>query len=357
MQIINKYLAREVYAAMLVVLVVLLAILLSQQFVRFMHMAATGSFPGTGIGILLLLQLPILSAVLLPASLFLGILLAYGRLYADSEMTILVACGVSPSKLLKITFGFSAIVMVLVAMLSLWINPIIYHYSDSILAGAVTQSITDIVKPNSFVPIADGKMIFYVDATLKDHEGQKFSQIFAADQLDANSLVTAKSAYQKVDPKTGDLYVMLVDGYRYNGKPGQKDYEVIKYDEYAVRLPQAAVKKTEGESSKTMLELWHNRHDSEACAELHWRLALPISALILTILSIPLSRVKPRHGRYVKLVPAILLYISYANFLFLAKTWLKNVTLPLFLGMWWVHVLMLMVAWFLFARQKQQKKG
>lgn len=352
MQIINKYLAREVYTTMLVVLVVLLAILMSQQFVRFMQMAATGSFPGAGIEILLLLQLPILSAVLLPASLFLGILLAYGRLYADSEMTILIACGVSPSKLLKITFGFSAIMMVVVALLSLWINPIIYHYSDSILSGAVAKSITDMARPNSFVPLADGKMIFYVDSTLKDKDGQKFSQIFAAEQLDANSLVTAKSAYQKVDPKTGDLYIVLIDGYRYTGKPGQKDYEVIKYDEYAVRLPQNSVKKATGESSKTMSELWQNRHDSESCAEIHWRIALPLSALILTILSIPLSRIKPRHGRYAKLVPAILLYVTYANFLFLAKTWLKNGTLPLFLGMWWVHLLMLAIAFFLFTRQK-----
>ena len=353
MQIINKYLAREVYTTMLVVLVVLLAILMSQQFVRFMQMAATGSFPGAGIEILLLLQLPILSAVLLPASLFLGILLAYGRLYADSEMIILIACGVSPSKLLKITFGFSAIMMIIVALLSLWINPIIYHYSDSILSGAVAKSITDMARPNSFVPLADGKMIFYVDSTLKDKDGQKFSQIFAAEQLDANSLVTAKSAYQKVDPKTGDLYVMLVDGYRYTGRPGRKDYEVIKYDEYAVRLPQNSVKKATGESSKTMSELWQNRHDSESCAEIHWRIALPLSALILTILSIPLSRIKPRHGRYAKLVPAILLYVTYANFLFLAKTWLKNGTLPLFLGMWWVHLLMLAIAFFLFTRQKR----
>lgn len=352
MQIINKYLAREVYATMLVVIIVLLGILVSQQFVRFMQMAATGSFPGDGIKVLLLLQLPILLAVLLPASLFLGILLAYGRLYADSEMTILIACGVSPSKLLKITFGFSAIVMITVALLSLWINPIVYHYSDSILSGAVAKSITDMARPNSFIPLADGKMIFYVDSTLKDKDGQKFSQIFAAQQMDADSLVTAKSAYQKVDPKTGDLYIVLIDGYRYNGRPGQKDYEIIKYDEYALRLPQNTVKKAEGESSKTTLELWQNRHDSNSCAELHWRIALPLSALILTILSIPLSRIKPRYGRYAKLAPAILLYIIYVNFLFLARAWIRNNTLPLFLGMWWVHLLILLIAFFLFTRQK-----
>lgn len=354
MQIINKYLAREVYAAMLVVIVVLLAILISQQFVRFMQMAATGSFPGAGVKVLLLLQLPILLAVLLPASLFLGILLAYGRLYADSEMTVLIACGVSPSKLLKITFSFSAIIMIVVALLSLWINPQVYHYSDNIMAGAVVRSITDMAKPNSFIPLADGKMIFYVDSTSKDKDKEKFSQIFVAQQLDASSLITAKSAYQKVDPKTGDLYIILLDGYRYNGKPGQKDYEITKYDEYAVRLPQNAVKNTGDESSKTTLELWQKRHETKAAAELHWRIALPLSALILTILSIPLSRIKPRHGRYAKLIPAILLYVTYANFLFLAKAWLKNGTLPLFLGMWWVHVLMLLIALFLFTRQKEK---
>lgn len=357
LKIINHYLAREVYTSMLVVIMVLLAIFLSQQFVHFMHLAAAGNLPGQGIRILLLLQLPILLAVLLPVSLFLAILLAYGRLYADSEMTVLVACGVSPSGLLKITFGFSTIVAVVVALLSLWINPKVYVYTDRILSGAISKTAFDMVKPNRFTPVLKDRLIFYVDATSKDNE--QFSRVFAAEQPDSSSasgkidlrLVMAKSAYQKVDKETGDLYIILKDGYRYVGTPGQKDYEMMKYDEYAVRVQQDMGSGKLDASSVPTLKLWHERHDKVAAAELHWRIALPLSALILTLLGTPLSKIRPRHGRYAKLIPAILLYVTYANFLFLAKAWLKSGVLSPVLGMWWVHGIMLIAALFLIGQQ------
>ena len=212
MKIINNYLAKEVYAAMLVVVVVLLLVFLSNLFVRYMHLAAAGNLMGQGIKILLLLQLPILLAVLLPISLFLAILLAYGRLYADSEMIVFIACGVSPLRLLRITFGFSVIVMVLVAILSLWINPKVYNYSDRILAGAVTTTALDMVKPNSFTALSKGKLVFYVNDV--SHDKERFSRVFVAAQPGPNdpvdkatlSVVMAKNAYQKTDQKT-DCYL------------------------------------------------------------------------------------------------------------------------------------------------------
>ncbi|MEI8055061.1 MAG: LPS export ABC transporter permease LptF [bacterium] len=357
MKIINQYLAREVYTAMLVVIVVLLVVFLSNQFVRFMHFAAAGNLPGHGVKILLLLQLPILSAVLLPVSLFLAILLAYGRLYADSEMTVFVACGVSPLQLLKITFGFSVAVMLVVALLALWINPKISAYSDRILSGAISRTALDMVKPNSFTPILKDKLIFYVDATSKNKE--QFSQVFVAQQPDVSdpmgknklSLVMAKSASQKVDQKTGDLYIILTDGYRYVGRPGQKDYEVMKYDEYAVRVPQNVSPAKIDASGTPTMQLWHKRHDALAAAELQWRISLPLSALILTLLGAPLSKIRPRCGRYAKLVPAVLLYVTYANFLFLARAWMRSGVLTPMLGMWWVHGIMLVAAIVLIGQQ------
>ncbi|CAL7962783.1 lipopolysaccharide export system permease protein [Gammaproteobacteria bacterium] len=357
MKIINQYLAREVYTAMLVVIVVLLVVFLSNQFVRFMHFAAVGNLPGHGVKILLLLQLPILLAVLLPVSLFLAILLAYGRLYADSEMTVFVACGISPLQLLKITFGFSAIVMLVVALLALWINPKVSTYSDRILSGAISKTALDMVKPNSFTPILKDKLIFYVSATSQNKE--QFSQVFAAQQSDVNdpmgknrlSLVMAKSASQKVDQKTGDLYIILTDGYRYVGLPGQKDYEVMKYDEYAVRVPQDVGSGKVDASGTPTLQLWHERRNALAAAELQWRISLPLSALILTLLGTPLSKIRPRYGRYAKLVPAVLLYVTYANFLFLARAWMRSGVLSPTFGMWWVHGIMLIAAIVLIGQQ------
>ncbi|MBU0744828.1 MAG: LPS export ABC transporter permease LptF [Gammaproteobacteria bacterium] len=356
MKIVTRYLMREIYSSMLASVVVLLFIFLSNLFVRFMHSAAGGVLSGSALKILMLLQVPILSAILLPAGLFLGILFAYGRLYADSEMTVFAVCGMNPRRLLTTNVALAFVVMILVAFLSLWLNPKVYKYSDHIRSGA-TSNVLDMVKASHFNELFQGKWIFYVEGVSADNK--KFYNVFAAEQPDAQHqptdpglrLITAKQAYQKVDPDTGDLYLVLLDGHRYIGNPGEKDYEIIKYGEYGLQIPQEDKVWHGDESSVPTMKLWHDRHDKLSAAELQWRISLPLSALILTLLATPLSRVKPRRGRYARLGPAVLLYIIYANFLFLARAWIKRGVLLPMLGMWWVHGLMLILAIFLIGQQ------
>lgn len=360
MKIVTRYLAREVYTAMLATVVVLLFIFLSNQFVRIMHDAAFRGVSSEAIKLLLLLQLPLLSAVLLPVGLFLGILLAYGRLYADSEMTIFTACGVEPRRLLSITLRFSVIIMIFVAFLALYFNPKVYKYSDHIKSGAASSALS-LIKPNSFKVISNGKWVFYVESISSDK--QRFQNVFAAKQPNAKespedhslSVVTAKSAYQRIDPDTGDLYMILIDGHRYTGTPGQKDYEVIKYKEYGLQVQQDSSWHGDASSVPTM-KLWQERQNPLFAAELQWRISLPLSALILALLGTPLSRIKPRSGRYARLAPAVLLYIIYVNFLFLAKAWIKRGVLVPWLGMWWVHGLMLLLALLLIGQQLGWKR-
>jgi len=361
MKIATRYLAKEIYTAMLATVVVLLVVFLSNLLVRFMHSAAIGELSGNAVRTLLLLQLPILSAVLLPASLFLGILFAYGRLYADSEMVVLSACGFSSARLLRTTINFSVVIMVIVGILAFWVNPKVYKYFDHIHSGATSTGL-EMIKTNQFNEIADGKWVFYVDKMSDDKE--TFYDVFAAEEPngqkqtdDSLRIVTAKSAYQKIDSDSDDLYMILVDGYRYIGKPGQRDYEVIKYDEYGIQIQQDAKPWYSDASSASTLELWNNRQDRMAAAELHWRMALPLSVLILVLLAVPLSKVRPKGSRYAKLAPAILLYIIYANFLFLAKAWVRREILTPEIGMWWVHGFMLLLAIILIGQQAGWWRG
>jgi lipopolysaccharide export system permease protein len=347
---------REVYTSMLVAMVVLLFIFLSNLLVRFMHSAASGILSGTAVKLLLLLQIPILSAILLPASLFIGILLAYGRLYADSEMIIFSVCGMNPKRLLKTTLFFSAVTTIFVAILSLWVNPKVYRYTDHIMKGATPNNL-EMIKPNRFNEISkDGRWVFYVGSVSSDQ--QYFYDIFAAEEAVVHNnvskynsaVVTAKSAYKKIDQKTGDSYIVLVDGYRYLGRPGQNDYEVIKYNEYGIQIKQEAPAWHGDESSVPTLKLIGSNKNNFEHAELAWRISFPISSLLLTLLATPLSRVQPRRGRYAKLAPAILLYIIYANLLFLTKAWIRRGLLSPIIGMWWVHGLMFVVAIVLIGR-------
>lgn len=347
--IISRYLTKEVYGTLFATTILLLLIFASNQFARYLHLAASGELSNNVILLLMLLHIPILLSLLLPLSLFIAILVAYGRLYADNEMTILFACGVSPKKILKITAQFSLVIFLLVGSLSLYICPKLSSYSDQIV-NQNAASILQLLQPNRFQSINKDKWIFYVDAATKDKN--HLSNIFAAN-VQNHYTVSAQGGYQKLDPNTGDSFLVLTNGYRYSGIPGKKNFQIIKYDEYGIRLQQETTNDaSRDESNQATTLLWQHNDKNPAAAELQWRISLPISVLVLAILGAAISPVKPRRGRFAQLAPAILLYIIYAQLLFLSRTWLaKGSIIPLF-GMWWTHLIMLTIAFAYYFKSK-----
>lgn len=348
--IITRYLSKEIFNSLVANTIILLLIFASNQFVHYMHIAALGKISSHAIMILMLLELPLLLSMLLPLSYFLAVLLTYGKLYADSEITVLSACGYSPFSLLKTTIGFSCIIMLVVATLSLWLGPMISNYIDQILAGS-TSSKLELLFPNRFQEVNNGKWVFYVDKTSQDKT--KLQKIFAAEQPNVTStggknehwgILVANSGEERKDPTTGDSFLVLHNGYRHSGFPGQNDYQIIKYDEYGIRMEKNYANQPKQEDNISTLSLWEKRHDKALATELHWRIALPISVLILALLGTPLSKVKTRRGRYAQLLPAALFYIIYVQLLFLCRAWLKKGSVSIFLGMWWVHAIMLLIA-------------
>lgn len=355
--IISRYLTKEVYSTFFATTVVLLLVFTSNQFVRYMHLAASGELSSHIVTLLLLLQLPVLLTLLLPLSLFIALLMVYGRLHLENEMTIFATCGINTRKILKITLEFSSVIIFLIIILSLWIGPKLSSYSDHIIAGGASSTL-ELLIPNHFQTINKDQWVVYVDATSRDKN--KLQHVFAAEQptdTDPNKIqsplgiVVAKNGDQVIDQKSGNAFLVLNQGYRYAGTPGQNDYQIIKYDKYGFRLQQANDSWQHDESDTPTLTLWHEINNHLATAELQWRFSLPIMGIILVFLGIPLSKVKPRYGRYSQLIPAILLYVVYAQLLFLSRAWLKKDMISPYLGMWWVHSLMGIVALLIYAHQ------
>jgi lipopolysaccharide export system permease protein len=343
--IIARYLRKEIFTTLVANTVILLLIFVSNQFVHYLHIAATGKISSKALTLFITLQLPLLLNLLLPLSLFLSILVSYGRLYADSEMTVLFASGFSMAKLIKVTLYFSLGVVILTGVLSLWIDPIIYNYSDQIIAGKTSSSI-ELLFPNKFQSINDDKWVFYVGQSSVD--STQLNGIFAAElpsSKESWGIVSAKSGYQRTDLKTNESFLILNDGFRYSGTPGKNDYRIVKYKEYGVRLQKVnATVWQQEDGDKSTLALWKDRQDKNMAAELQWRIALPISTLILALIGTLLSKVKTKRGRYAQIVPAILVYIIYVQLLFLNRAWLKKGIISVNFSMYWVHLLMLLIA-------------
>jgi len=348
---IFKYLAKEVYTVLSVVAGILLLTFLSNAFVRYLTRAASGKLSGATVLKIMAIQIPTLLGLLLPVSLFLAILLAYGRMYVDSEMTVLTACGMSRAQLLKHSLIIAIIVIVLDIFLVFYISPMLTGYQQKLLSVSPQETLLQTIQPGRFQVANGGADVFYIQSL--DHDRDKLENIFVAQKDKKKStsgatvwnVLSASSGYAKMDDKTTDQYIVATDGYRYYGVPGQKAFKIIQFSEYGAKLSNAAKEISHQQESMTNAELWKLRKkDPRALAELQWRISVPLSIPLLVLLAVPLSRVRPRQGRYAQLLPAILIYAIYANMLFVAKDWVAHEKLPSYVGMWWLHGVLLIVA-------------
>lgn len=355
--LIFRYLAKEVFVTFASLTTILLLIFMSNQFVRYLNRAASGQMPGMIIMKLMMIELPNLLGLLLPLGFYVALLIAYGRLYAESEMTVLQACGYGPSQLLKHSFIMAAVVSVLVTVIMMWVSPVINIERATLLRTTGVQTLIQLIVPGRFRAESSGTQVFYVESM--NHEHTKAENVFLARlTLKQNTpewgIVWAEHAFAETDPKTMEDYIVLQKGHEYEGLPGKAEFQVAEFDQYKVRLPHPTVKKLYQDlrtASTTSLFPFNNPNKAKA-AELQWRFSIPITVLVLTLVAVPLSRVNPRSGKYAKLLPAIVLYIFYANFMFLSRDWVASGKVPLWIGMWWLHLTVILIGLFLIWRNR-----
>lgn len=352
--IIFRYLAKEVYSTLLASTLVLLLVLTSNQFIHYLTQAAAGVIPLRTVMQMMSLQLPLLLPILLPLGLYLGILMGYGRLYAEREMTVLSACGFSKAQLIGMTLTLAAVVAIVIAILTLWIQPISEEYKRQVLIDAATTSPMERLFAGKFQSLGDkNKLVFYAENLSRDHK--RLENIFAAQppqkEEDGWMIVKAATGEQMLDTNSGDKFIVLHQGYRYQGKPGRADFQVLKFDSYGIRIQQDSIPGKDRVEALSTGNLWQKRNDGPAyLAELQWRFSLPLSVFILALIALPLSVVNPRQGRFAQLLPAAILYIGYANLSFAGKAWLEKGQIPSYLGLWWLQLLMFLLAMILVFR-------
>lgn len=344
--IIFRYISQELYAGLLGILMVLLIIFMSNQFIHYLHFAASGHITMGAVMKLMSLQIPFLLGYLIPLSLYLAILLVFGRLYLDHEMTVMSACGVSPTNILTIILSITVVMVAVVGALMLWLEPIMDNFRVRTYYESAALATVEKVIPKRFQSLGP-TAVFYADEV--DRSAHKMTNIFFAQRGKKSEAgqgwdITVAASAQEQNRDEGGRFMLFKDGYRYLGTPGLANYQVIQYGEYGIRISKELKTRTGWPSNASTMELWPKRHDPRVAAELQWRIAMPVSTLILALLAFPLSRVNPRRGKFTQLLPAILLYIVYGNLLFLGRAWVRKGLLSFGVGLWWVHGFMLLVA-------------
>ncbi len=333
-----RALLREFGQLATAVFLTLFLIALTTQLVRLLGKAAGGKIPSDAVvaflGFFALNALP----VLLSLTLFITVLLTVARSYRDSEMVIWFSSGLSLAAWIRPVLLFALPLVTVIAALTLVIAPWTVQMAEKYRSQVDARDDVSRVDPGVFGESRSRDRVFFVESVTGDRATVQNVFINSV-QHGRNGVMFSKTGTVETAPN-GDRYIVLFDGRRYEGVPGEAEYRVMDFQRYAARVESATGEDpAPTHKSLSTLALLQNPSNINR-AELLWRIGVPLSALILALLAIPMSFVNPRAGRSVNLLFALLTYLVYSNLLTVSQAQVAQGTLDFSIGWWLVHAVM-----------------
>ncbi|AMA65189.1 Lipopolysaccharide export system permease protein LptF [Candidatus Arsenophonus lipoptenae] len=341
--IIIRSLVKETLKSQISILFILILIFFSQKTINILSSAVQGNIPSDLIFVLLGYGIPQMAQLILPLSLFFGLLMTYSKLYINSEITVMHACGFG-KKILVI----SALILVLFTTFIATLNvalllPLSEKYQEQALANAkANPSLANIVE-GQFKTSKNQNFVLYINEV----NSKKFNDIFIAklrkDNHQYPSVIIAKSGHIHEDID-GNQIIILDKGIHYEGRALLNNFRITNFKDYQSIIDHKETTVISNKiEQKNMFQLWHST-DIASKIEFHWRLTLVLSVLIMALIAVPLSKVNPRQGRVLSILPAMLLYL----FFFLLQSTLhsnakKGVIDPI-ITIWLVNVAFLLLS-------------
>ena len=348
MNLLNRYILRETFVTWLVVTIVLFVILMSNQFAEILDDAATNQIPKTAVFALLKLTSLQYITILVPIGLFLGILLALARFNRDSEMVVMASCGIGSAQILRPISIIALFLSASVAWLSLVSTPNASRQIEEIKNQARENLQVGVLESGVFISPDSGETIIYAQNVLDDEIYDVFIEHKDGDRV---IVVRAERGERIQNNMNNKVTFVLYNGRRYEGVPGEKNYRVIDFQEHGIPVVIEQPVEQELPVTTKSLKALIESYNPEDRAELQWRLSTPLSIFILSVIAVPLSRSRPRQGRYARLGIGMLVYIIYANMLNIARSMVVRDEVPQWLGIWWVHTILAFFGLGLLARE------
>ncbi|HAI58666.1 MAG TPA: LPS export ABC transporter permease LptF [Xanthomonadaceae bacterium] len=347
MTTLQRYLVRQLAASTGATLVVLLLVSLGGVFADLVSEIARGRVPAPLLLSQLGLRIVVFLPMVLPLGLFIGLIMGVGRLYRDSEMAALFALGQGPRQLLGPLLVVAVPVVALVALCVLWLGPLAERTARAAVNEANRSFLVAGLEAGRFMALPGGHGVVFVGGLSPD--GREFTRLFVqmrrGERVD---VITAVEGEMFIDG--GGRFLRLRDGFRVEGQPGQRDFRLQRFEVNEVRLPDPEAGRGDPLAGRPTLALVTPTATPRARAEFHYRIAVPVFALVLALLALPLARSPPRQARYGRLILAVLAYAFGMNLLVLGKAWLGSGQIPMLLGLWWLLLPALAAAAWLIAR-------
>ncbi len=268
------------------------------------------------------------------------------RSYRDSEMVVWFTSGQGLNSWIRPVLIYAIPVTVVIATLSIFLSPWAMAKTEEYRRQLESHDDIAAISPGVFKESRNSERVYFVEKLAANLS--TVANIFVhSDENGEIGTTVAKRGYQETAPN-GDRFLVMLNGRRYIGPPGSAEYRIIEFDKYSVRIEASEVKETLPSVKGLPTAALISDETPEARAELIWRAGLPLSALVLCLLAIPMSFVNPRAGRSLNLMLAALLYMVYTNLLSIFQAWVTQQKIGVFLGMWSVHVVMLAVVAMMF---------
>jgi len=340
--IIQHYIYRELLQKLVWILSLLILVFASNKFVGFLADAAEGSLPADMVFLMLGYKMLATLPKILPVSILVAMLLAFSRMASDRELIILAAAGVSKTFLVAIVIRFAIVFCLFVSAITLYLAPWAEQSIHHLKERAKQESDISGIRPGQFKEFSQGDRVVYVQTPSPDKASMEevFLQVRQKGKL---GVLVSDSARFKIDKKSGNKYIVFSDGRRYVSEPGMLDYQITEYEKYAILTESAKANavgaKNAALSTAEIIGSGNKIHQ----AEFQWRISLILSCLLLSLLAVLLMQTHAIERRYTPFIIGLSIYLIYSNLLGIAKTLLKRDVIPGFIGLWWVHILLVLV--------------
>lgn len=349
MKIFKKSLSHELVVTAGALFLILIGIVVAQRAGFLVGSAAKGKIPNDAITTILGFNLIKFLPMIMSLTIFLAVLLTLTRWHRDSEMVIWFSSGLSITKWIRPILNFAAPAILVITILSFFVMPWATQKVEDYRVQLKGRDEVSSISPGVFKESRNGERVYFVESF--DQLGNVVKNVFVQSTQHQKTGVIVASQGSRFKAENGDKFLLLEKGRRYQGKPDSAEISTTEFERYAIRMETKEVaRKPSASDTKPTNKLLGSNNPRDK-AELQWRLAIPVSAIVLVLLAIPLSFVDPRAGRSLNFMFAIFIFIIYNNMINIFEAWIKQGKINTLIGLWPVHIIFLLLVFYLFYRR------
>ncbi len=343
--VLDRMIIKDLFKTVCAVLAVLVVIIVSRKFIKVLAQAIEGNIATETVMKLLGLKIVIATTAFLPAAVFIAGLMVLGRMYREQEMAAIASAGGGLFTIYRSVFLLVLPLTVAAAGLSMYTTPWAEAQSEKLMHEDRQDADVRGISAGRFSEYSNGELIFYTESV--DDNGQMHNVFVQNKQGDKLGVVNAQSG--RLENLPGGLYLVLEQGERIQGIPGNRDFILETFGQYAVLVEKKTTVLSLARKAVDSQFLWQST-ELQDIAEMQDRLNAPLGVLLLAFLAVPLARLSPRGGVYGSVLIAFGIYFAYGNLQRVNHSWVISQIVPSWLGYFWVELLLLLLGLFMLAR-------